>query len=155
MTDITWKQWFDARKQGPILWPILGAYGAFMNLERGNKFPFYISPKVQEGDQSANSLLDFIDNLVDIHEIERNKKDLKRNFYDRLLYSAENHFRLSNDTMVNLMFDTKLTKPQYDRLNNAIAIRHTSYLVFMTGLHTLGFTSLCYFFRYRKLTIAP
>ena len=155
MSDITWSQWFHGVKQGPLLWPILGAYNAFMNLERGNTFPFYISPQVKESDKSANSLLDFVDNLVDIHEIERNKKDLSRNFYDRLLYSYENHFRLTNDTMVNLMFDTRLPKPQYDRLNNAIAIRHTSYLILMTGAHTLGFASLCYFFRYRKLTIAP
>jgi len=48
-----------------------------------------------------------MDHLVDAHEIERNKEDLKKNAYQRNEYVLCNWHRYSNDTMANLMFDTK------------------------------------------------
>ena len=150
-----WDDYYQMLTQGPLFSPLFELYGRFMELERGNKFPFYIFPGVKNVGKKEETFLDFVDNLVDAHEIERNKHDANRDFYDRLVYVATNIHRHQNDTLANLMFDTKLAQPQYDRLNSAIAVRFTTYLVSMTALHTTGFAYLCYFFRYRRLTIVP
>ena len=151
----TWEQWFRDFNNKSYFDPLFNLWWDVMNLERGSKFPFYINPGVKEADTKGNNFLDFLDNLVDIHEIERNKNDTSRSFYQRLFYVARNLHIHQNDTLVNLMFDTKLSKPQYDRLNRTIGVRHTFYLLSMSAFHTIGFTYLCYFFRYRKLTLAP
>ena len=53
-----------------------------------------------------NTVVAFIDHLVDAHEIERNKEDLNKNSYQRNEYVVRNWHRYANDTMANLMFDT-------------------------------------------------
>ena len=152
---VDWEAWSRDFMNIPSFNWFFTLYYKFMELERGSKFPFYIYPQVKEIGKKENTLLTFVDNLVDIHELERNKFDLNRDFYDRLLYVSTNIHRLQNDTMANLMFDTKLPKPQYDRLNSVLAVRHTAYIASMTALHTTSFAFLCYFFRYRKLSILP
>ena len=147
--------WWRDVQDGPLLKPFLGLYMRFMNLERGNSFPFYIYPGVKELGKKEDTLLLFFDDLVDIHELERNKDDATRTFYQRLIYTIENYARLQNDTVANLMFDTKLTKPQYDIVNRSLSVRYMTYMVTMTSMHSLGLMYLCYFFRYRKLTFAP
>ena len=152
---VDWEEKFRRITCEPWFTQIGTIYAKFMEIERGSKFPFYINSSVRNLHKNENTLLDFIDNLVDIHEFERNKDDTARRFYDRLYYVMMNIPRHQNDTMANLTFDVKLPKYQYDKLNNAIAVRYTSYLASMTILHTMSFAWLCYFFRYRKLTIIP
>ena len=147
--------WIDYFREGPLLLPFFYAYDAFMNLERGNSFPFYIFPGVKKVGDKEDSILTFMDNLVDIHESERNKHDKDRKFYERFHYVGTNIHRLQNDTVANLMFDTRLTKPQYDKLNSAMSTRFWTYMATMTTFHTLSFAYLCYFFRYRKLSVLP
>lgn len=53
-----------------------------------------------------DSIIKFMDYLVDAHELERNKQDFGKVFYDRANYVRSNFHRYSNDTMANLMFDT-------------------------------------------------
>ena len=139
----------------PLLHSLFTAWSRFLSIERGNKFPFYVFPTVKQVGEHENVLLDFVDNLVDIHELERNKDDKSRTFTERFRYVTRNFHRHQNDTVANLMFDTQLTKPQYDKLNSTIAVRYLTYLGTMTALHTAGFTYLCYFFRYRRLTLVP
>mmetsp|Transcript_6913 Transcript_6913/g.6070 ORF Transcript_6913/g.6070 Transcript_6913/m.6070 type:complete len:209 (-) Transcript_6913:37-663(-) len=152
---VDWEETFRKWMTEPLLLPLFSAYGKFMELERGSKFPFYINPSVKNVDEKENTILDFVDNLVDIHELERNKHDKGRIFYERLYYTVTNFHRLTNDTMVNLTFDTQLPKYQYDKLNNAIEVRYLTYLASMTSLHTMTFASLCYFFRYRRISVLP
>ena len=54
-----------------------------------------------------DSFLKFLDYLVDAHELERNKNDINKNFYQRTNFVLNNFHRYSNDTMANLIFDTK------------------------------------------------
>ena len=152
---VDWENTIRRWMMEPLLLPVLSLYESFMELERGNKFPFYISPGVKNIEAKENCLLDFVDNLVDIHEHERNKNDIGRDFYDRLIYVTMNFHRLTNDTMTNLTFDTKLPKYQYDKLNSSMAVRYTTYLLSMTTLHTMSFAYLCYFFRYRRIGVLP
>ena len=53
------------------------------------------------------------------------------------------------------MFDTKLYKSDYDRLNSLLKQRNTIYYGYMSGFHTLSFMYLAYFFRFRRITLAP
>ena len=68
-----------------------------------------------------------------------------------------NSYLVSDSTLTthNLMFDTRLTKPQYDKLNSAMSTRFWTYMATMTTFHTLSFAYLCYFFRYRRLSVLP
>ena len=147
--------WYDYFREGPMLLPFYAIYDTFMNIERGNSFPFYIFPGVKKVGEKEDTVVSFIDNLVDIHEIERNHSDANRNFYERLLYVVTNIHRHQNDTLVNLTFDKRLPKPHYDKLNSVMAVRFWTYMASMTTLHTLSFAYLCYFFRYRRLSVAP
>ena len=65
-------------------------------------------------------ILLFCDHLVDAHELERNKADSNATQYERTNYVARNFLRYQNDTMANLMFDTKLRQSDYDRLNSVV-----------------------------------
>lgn len=53
------------------------------------------------------------------------------------------------------MFDTKLKKLEYDKLNSVVSQQNTIYYLSLTGFHTLGFAYLTYFFRYRRVTFLP
>ena len=54
-----------------------------------------------------DSCLKFLDYLVDAHELERNKNDINKNFYQRTNYVLHNFHRYSNESIANLTFDTK------------------------------------------------
>ena len=71
------------------------------------------------------------------------------------MYVWKNYFRYQNDTMANLMFDTQLPKNQYVRFNSLIERQNLKYYLFTTSLHTVGFMYMSYFFRHRRLTLAP
>ena len=68
-----------------------------------------------------DKIINFVDWAVDAHEEGRNPMDRNRNFYQRSVYVLRNFLRYQNPTVANVMFDTKATRPQYDRLNSVIS----------------------------------
>ena len=57
--------------------------------------------------------------------------------------------------MANVMFDTKATRPQYDRLNAIISKQNFIFYLTATAVHLTGFMYLSYFFRYRRIGFLP
>ena len=57
--------------------------------------------------------------------------------------------------MANIMFDTKAKKIDYDRLNSTMRIANLKYYLATSTLHTLGFMYMAYFFRFRRVNLAP
>ena len=105
MFDLT--TFFREIQEFPLAYPILRAYSAFGSIKRYENFPFYIYPSMKKTAGFEDSILKFCDYLVDAHELERNKSDIDMSQYERTNYVARNFLRYSNDTMANLMFDTK------------------------------------------------
>jgi len=104
---------------------LLGLYFNFMNIKRYEHMPFYIYPSAKSWISFEDTIITFIDWAVDAHELERNKEDKNRSFYQRSLYVYENFLRYQNETLGNIMFDTKARKLDYDRLNSAISVGNT------------------------------
>lgn len=104
MFDVqTW--WRDFQEHS-FIHPFMTVYMNFMNIQRYEHMPFYFYPYGQSVVSFEDGILKFIDFAVDAHELERNKTDFNKNFYQRSRYVAHNFHRYSNDTMANLMFDT-------------------------------------------------
>jgi len=57
--------------------------------------------------------------------------------------------------MANLMFDTQLRKCDYARYNSLLALKNTQFYVAMSSFHSIGFMYMAYFFRFRRVTLAP
>ena len=142
--------WRDIQEK-PINYPFLRVYSAFMNIRRYDKFPFYIYPTSVSLSGFEDGVLGFLDYLVDAHEVERNKTDLFRSFYQRSNYVFRNFHRYSNDTMANIMFDTKARQTEYDRLNNVIDWSTSKYIATATVTHVMLLTYASYLFRFRRL----
>lgn len=53
------------------------------------------------------------------------------------------------------MYDTHASKLQYSKLNSACATGNLQFYLAATGVHSLGFMYMSYFFRYRRLGIVP
>ena len=138
-------------QENPINYPFLRVYSAFMNIKRYDKFPFYVQPGAASVSSFEDSVLKFLDYLVDAHEIERNKCDFNRNFYSRSIYVSRNFHRYSNDTMANVMFDTKARQSEYDRLNSVCDWSTTKYYLTATAGHMIFLSWMAYAFRYRRL----
>ena len=62
--------------------------------------------------------------------------------------------RYQNDTIANCMFDAKLRKLDYDRLNSEVSVANTHFLLATAAIHSVGFMYLSYFFRFRKVGLA-
>ena len=133
----------------------MGLYYNFMSIKRYDKMPFYIYPQAKQWISFEDTILTFIDWAVDAHEIERNKADKNRTFYQRSLYVYENFLRYQNDTMANVMFDTKARRVDYDRLNSAISVGNTQFFIATSVFHTLAFMYMAYFFRFRRVGLVP
>jgi len=133
------------------MYPLFRSYSWFLNIKRYDSFPFYVQPGVKSVMGFEDTVLTFIDHLVDAHEVERNKADLNKNPYQRNEYVVRNWHRYSNDTMANLMFDTKCRKSEYDRLNSVMSLRTPAFYAAATLSHFLVFAYSTYFFRYRRL----
>ena len=142
--------WRDFQER-PILQPLFRQYNNFMNIKRHDSFPFYVSPYAKDLSSFEDTVVGFLDHLVDAHELERNKCDQNKNFYQRTNYVARNFHRYSNDTMANLMFDTQLRKTDYDRLNSVMGQQTLKFYGAATALHLLIFSYACFFFRMRTL----
>jgi ABC-type transport system involved in Fe-S cluster assembly fused permease/ATPase subunit len=92
-----------------------------MNIKRYEHMPFYLYPAAKSWISWEDTVITFLDWLVDAHEHERNNADNNRSFYQRSLYVYENFLRYQNDTMGNLMYDTQLKKFEYDILNATVS----------------------------------
>lgn len=101
-----WEAFTRDAQERPLLYPLFRSYSWFLNIKRYDSFPFYVQPGVKNVHNFENTIVTFIDHLVDAHELERNKADRKKNSYQRNEYVLSNWLRYSNDTMANLMFDT-------------------------------------------------
>ena len=117
--------------------------------------PFYIYPSAKSWISFEDTIITFLDWMVDAHELERNTADKGRSFYQRSLYVYENFMRYQNDTMANIMYDTKARKIDYDRLNTAVSVGSTKFLLATSAFHTLAFMYMAYFFRFRRVGLAP
>ena len=146
--------WRDFSEQ-PLFSPVFNLWHQFFSIHRYPHMPFYIYPAAKSWISFEDTIITFMDWLVDAHEIERNKHDQHRSFYQRCSYVMDNYLRYQNDTMCNLMYDTKLRKTEYDRLNSIIKTQNTTFYASLTALHTVGFAYLAYFFRYRRVTLLP
>ncbi len=146
--------WRDFSEQ-PLASPLLGLYYNFMDIKRYEHMPFYIYPSAKSWISFEDTILTFLDWAVDAHELERNKADKNRSFYQRSIYVYENFLRYNNETVANAMFDIKARKCDYDRLNTAVSVGNTRYFAATTAIHTLSFMYLAYFFRFRKVGFAP
>ena len=76
-----------------------------------------------------------------------------KTFYDRVVFVSENFLRYSNNTMANLMFDTRLRKSEYDILNSTLNIKNFQYFSAAATVHTFSFMQLAFFFRFRKISL--
>ena len=122
-----------------------------MDIKRYESMPFYFKPQGQHLWKIEDTWIDFLDHLVDAHELERNTHDHFFHFATRATYVASNFHRYSNDTVANLMFDTQLPKRDYDRVNASVD-QSTFYFYLastMANLSAFGYGS--YFFRFRRL----
>ena len=143
--------WRDVQ-EFPLTYPLHRFYSWFMSIERGEHFPFYIYKPTRSVADFEGSVVKFLDYLVDAHELERNKADINRSFYQRSRYVAANFHRYSNDTMANLMFDTKLRQSEYDRLNNTIGQQTALFYASSCLTHLVALSYMAYFFRFRRLS---
>ena len=144
--------WWRDFQERPVLFPLLASYMKFMNIRRYEHMPFYFYPQGQKVVGFEDGVLRFLDFMVDAHELERNKQDNKATFYERANYVTHNFHRYSNDTMANLMFDTQLSKRDYDVMNSVID-RQTKVFYGAATLTHIGLLSWSsFFFRYRTLS---
>ena len=67
----------------------------------------------------------------------------------------DNYLRYQNDTVANLMFDTKLRRVDYDRVNSLMNTRLTQFYVFSSVFHVVGLSYLSFFFRFRRVGAFP
>jgi len=142
--------WRDLQEQ-PLLTPLMNSYNSLMSIKRYEQFPFYVKPMQTKVAGFEDTVLVFFDHLVDAHELERNKADHNKSFYYRASYVARNFHRYSNDTMANLMFDTKLRKTDYDRMNSVLRQSNYTFYATATFTHVALLSYASYFLRYRTL----
>lgn len=146
--------WRDFQEQ-PLFTPVFNLFYQFMEIKRGDRFPFYIYPQAKKWISFEDTFITFLDYMVDAHELERNTADKNRSFYQRSLYVMENYLRYQNETMANLMFDTQLRRLDYDRLNSLMNRKLYQYYAMSTAVHVVGFSSMAFFFRFRRVGAVP
>jgi hypothetical protein len=81
-----WQSLIRDFSEQPAFGPLLGLYYNFMDIKRYDHMPFYIYPRAKSWISFEDTILTFLDWAVDAHELERNKADLGRTFYQRSLY---------------------------------------------------------------------
>ena len=155
MGDYTMEQAYRDFWGRPLMYPLLRVYSAFMNIKRYDRMPFYIAPAAGTVVNYEDELIGYLDWMVDAHEESRNTEDRNRSFYQRTVYAFNNYHRYSNETVCNMMFDCKASRPAYDKINSTVDERHRLYMVLATMTHATCFIYLSYFFRYRRVTMLP
>lgn len=94
----------------PIGYPLLMLYSQIMAIRRYDKMPFYFAPIGSSIVSFEDDIIHNLDYMIDAHEEPRNPADKNRNFYERSNYVMRNYLRYQNDTLCNVMFDTKASK---------------------------------------------
>ena len=155
MGDWTMEQMYRDFWSRPITYPLLRIYSQFMDIRRYDRMPYYIAPAAGKVVNYEDMAINYLDWLVDAHEEARNSEDRNRNFYSRAVYAYNNYHRYSNDTLCNLMFDVKAPRPVYDKVNATIDQRNRIFYAAAASLHTAAFMYLSFFFRYRRVSLAP
>lgn len=152
MPLIDWETFIRDAQELPLTYPLLSAYAAIMNIRRYEKFPFYIYPGSVSVSGLEDKVLNFVDYLVDAHELERRKPIHPPSFYQRAGYVSRNFLYYSNDTMANCYFDAKLRDSEYDRLDSTMQVGQVKYFTSAFATHFTILAYMTYFFRYRRLT---
>ena len=80
-----------------------------------------MAPVAEDIVSFEDEIISFLDWLVDAHEENRNTADTNHNFYSRSVYVYNNYLRYQNDTVCNMMFDVKASKPAYAKMNSIIS----------------------------------
>ena len=70
-----WSDFTRDLQEQPMFFPIFRSYSAFFSIRRYDNFPFYVQPGAKKLAGFEDTVLKFIDFLVDAHELERNKAD--------------------------------------------------------------------------------
>ena len=140
-------------QERPLLFPLFKLYSSVLDIRRYDSFPFYVNPGAKKVAGFEDTVIRFLDFLVDAHEIERNKADEHKNQYQRTNYVVRNFHRYSNDTMANLMFDTKLRKSDYDQMNSVCDMQTAKFYATSAVVNTLALSYATYFFRFRRLSL--
>lgn len=122
MPMFDWETMLRDAQELPLTYPLLRAYSAFMNIRRYEKFPFYVYPGSVSVSGLEDKVLNFVDYMVDAHELERRKLVYPHTFYQRSNFVARNFLYYSNDTMANCYYDAKLRESEYDRLESTMEI---------------------------------
>ncbi len=63
-----WEALYRDFEQQPIISPVLGLYYKFMNIKRYDHMPFYFYPAAQKWISFEDTIIAFLDYLVDAHE---------------------------------------------------------------------------------------
>jgi hypothetical protein len=105
-----WEQLYRDFWNRPIGYPFLIIYNVIMNIRRYDRMPFYFAPVGTKVVSFEDGLIKRLDFMLDAHEEPRNPADRNRNFYERCNYFFRNYFRWQNETLCNVMFDTKATR---------------------------------------------
>ena len=146
-----WETFWRDFQEKPLLSPLLHAYNNFMSIKRYDKFPFYVYPGSVEVSNFEDSVIKFIDYMVDAHELERRKVYFPMSFYNRANYVGRNFLWYSNDTMANCYYDDKLRQSEYDRLDSIMQVSQLKYYSAAFFTHFAVLSYLTFFFRYRRL----
>lgn len=149
---IDWTTFWRDCQERPVLYPVLSLYNNFLNIKRYEHMPFYFYPQGQKVVSFEDGVIKFLDHLVDAHELERNKSDTQKSFYQRSNYVARNFHRYSNETMANLMFDTQLRKTDYDRMNSVIDNKTALFYGAATATHFTLLAYASFMLRFRTLS---
>ena len=155
MGDWTFEQMYRDFWSRPLLTPVLKTYSAFMNIKRYDRMPFYFAPAAGKVVNYEDKLINLMDWMVDAHEEARNKEDRNKNFYMRSVYCFYNFHRYQNDTVANMMYDVKASRPAYDKINSTVDQQNRVFYATAAIFHSASFMYLSYFFRYRRITLAP
>lgn len=109
-SDWSWQQLYRDFWNRPIGYPLLTMYNQIMRIKRYDRMPFYFAPVGSAVVSFEDGFINRLDWALDAHEEPRNPGDRNRNFYERANYFMRNYFRYQNDTLCNVMFDTKASR---------------------------------------------
>ena len=99
-----------------------------------------------------DKIINFVDYLVDSHELERRKLVYPHSFYQRANFVGKNFLYYSNDTMANCYYDARLRDSEYDRLESVMHMSQAKFFGSAFATHFTVLAYMTYFFRYRRLT---
>lgn len=136
----------------PLLYPLFEVYHRFMNIKRYDRMPFYLNETQAKYAGFEGTVIAFLDWLVDAHEQERNRAEKCDNFYTRTEYVANNYPRYMNESLGNIMYDTKAARCDYDILFHVNSQGLLRYYLSNMAIHTTLLAGMSFFFRGRRVS---